>query len=210
MSNDEVTMSHDDISAATDDLFDGIDTASEITEQTGVVSEFTMEKEAANQVATGVEEIKEETMVGSEAGEKAASVKLSPEDLKARAQQMAGQAKAVSSRVINSAKSYEQVRSSLPSTHIMSMCHFGIDRSFLERFFVPRLIPSILYADVNSHNLFSTSLLVLQEHNLVDKVKGKVQQVKGFVAGKVSACTSPGVKTGEGEAATDVVDDVKE
>ena len=209
MSNDEVTMSHDDISAATDDLFDGIDTASEITEQTGVVSEFTMEKEAANQVATGVEEIKEETMVGSEAGEKAASVKLSPEDLKARAQQMAGQAKAVSSRVINSAKSYEQVRSSLPSTHV-SMCHFGIDRSFLERFFVPRLIPSILYADANSHNVFSTSLLVLQEHNLVDKVKGKVQQVKGFVAGKVSACTSPGVKTGEGEAATDVLDDVKE
>jgi len=156
MSNDEVTMSHDDISAATDDLFDGIDTASEITEQTGVVSEFTMEKEAANQVATGVEEIKEETMVGGEAGEKAASAKLSPEDLKARAQQMAGQAKAVSSRVINSAKSYEQ------------------------------------------------------EHNLVDKVKGKVQQVKGFVAGKVSACTSPGVKTGEGEAATDVLDDVKE
>ena len=209
MSNDEVTMSHDDISAATDDLFDGIDTASEITEQTGVVSEFTMEKEAANQVATGVEEIKEETMVGGEAGEKAASAKLSPEDLKARAQQMAGQAKAVSSRVINSAKSYEQVRSSLPSTHV-SMCHFWIDRSFLERFFVPRLIPSILYADVNSHNLFSTSLLVLQEHNLVDKVKGKVQQVKGFVAGKVSACTSPGVKTGEGEATTDVVDDVKE
>ena len=124
MSNDDVTMSHDDISATTGDLFDGIDTASEITEQTGVVSEFTMEREAANQVATGVEEIKEETMVGGEAGEKAASVKLSPEDLKARAQQMAGQAKAVSSRVIESAKSYEQVRSSLPSTYIL--CYMSL------------------------------------------------------------------------------------
>ena len=111
MSNDDVTMSHDDISATTGDPFDGIDTASEITEQTGVVSEFTMEKEAANQVATGIEEaIKEDEVVTGEAGEKAASVKLSPEELKARAQQMAGQAKAVSSRVIESAKSYEQVR----------------------------------------------------------------------------------------------------
>ena len=41
-------------------------------------------------------------------------------------------------------------------------------------------------------------------------MKGKVQQVKGFVADKVQACTSPGVKTGEGEAATDVMEDVKE
>ena len=41
-------------------------------------------------------------------------------------------------------------------------------------------------------------------------MKDKVQQVKGFVAGKVTACTSPGVKTGEGEATTDVVEDVKE
>ena len=57
--------------------------------------------------------------------------------------------------------------------------------------------------------MFSTSLLVLQEHHLVDKVKGKVQQVKGFVADKVQMCTSPGVKTGEGEASTDVVEDVK-
>ena len=161
MSNDEVTMSHDDIrshddiSATTGDPFDGIDTASEITEQTGVVSEFTMEKEAANQVATGVEEIKEEAMVGGEAGEKAASVKLSPEDLKARAQQMAGQAKAVSSRVINSAKSYEQVRRRIYRAHILYViCYFGIDRSFLERLFVPRLLPSILYADANSHTCF--------------------------------------------------------
>ena len=131
MSNDDVTMSHDDISATTGDLFDGIDTASEITEQTGVVSEFTMEREAANQVATGVEEIKEETMVGGEADEKAASVKLSPEDLKARAQQMAGQAKAVSSRVINSAKSYEQVRRRIYRAHMCQCVTSGlIDRSW--------------------------------------------------------------------------------
>jgi hypothetical protein len=105
-------MSHDDATAASGDPFEGVDTASEITEQTGVVSEFTMEKEErANEPASGVEEIKED--VADEAAE--ASVPPSggkQEQIKAKAQQIVGQARAVSSRAIESAKSYEQVRAS--------------------------------------------------------------------------------------------------
>ena len=160
MSNDDVTMSHDDISATTGDPFDGIDTASEITEQTGVVSEFTMEKEAANQVATGIEEaIKEDEVVTGEAGEKAASVKLSPEELKARAQKMAGQAKAVSSRVIESAKSYEQVRKRIYWAHMqICLCIVNsglIDRSWRGSCFETELIPGInLCTHIISHTWF--------------------------------------------------------
>mmetsp|Transcript_16823 Transcript_16823/g.48333 ORF Transcript_16823/g.48333 Transcript_16823/m.48333 type:complete len:151 (+) Transcript_16823:141-593(+) len=150
-------MSHDDATAASGDPFDGVDTASEITEQTGMVSEFTMEKEERAKVATGIEEIKEDDLVdgGGEAASVSPSVSTQQEKIKQKAQLMAGQAKAVSSRAIDSVKSYEQ------------------------------------------------------EHHLVDKVKDKVQQVTGFVAGKVKACTSPGVKTGEGEAAEEH-EDVKE
>ena len=107
-------MSHDDATAASGDPFDGVDTASEITEQTGMVSEFTMEREeraaaaSADKPATGIEEIKEDII--DEAASVTPSVSTQQEKLKARAQQMAGQAKAVSSRAIESVKSYEQVR----------------------------------------------------------------------------------------------------
>ena len=105
-------MSHDDATAASGDPFDGVDAASEITEQTGMVSEFTMEREeraaSADKPATGIEEIKEDII--DEAASVTPSVSTQQEKLKARAQQMAGQAKAVSSRAIESVKSYEQVR----------------------------------------------------------------------------------------------------
>ena len=76
-----------------------------------MVSEFAMERKeraAADKPATGIEEIKEDII--DEAASVTPSVSTQQEKLKARAQQMAGQAKAVSSRAIESVKSYEQVR----------------------------------------------------------------------------------------------------
>ena len=114
----DTIMSHDDATAASGDPFDGVDTASEITEQTGMVSEFTMEREeraaAGDKPATGIEEIKEDIIDEAEAASVSPSVSTQQEKIKARAQQMVGQAKAMSSRAIESAKSYDQV-----SQHIL-------------------------------------------------------------------------------------------